>query len=163
MLTLREWATPLTMGSFVISAVTGVAIFFHIRIGMVGPAHEWLSWFLVLGGIFHVVTNWKPVISYSSKPISASIIAVFLILSVLAFIPIGEKKARPLHLAGNALLDTSLQTVALVAKEDSRKLMEKLRGKGVLVENTEQTIQEIAVQSDKTGRVLLGLIFAPET
>jgi hypothetical protein len=28
MLTLREWVTPLTIGSFVISAVIGVVIFF---------------------------------------------------------------------------------------------------------------------------------------
>jgi len=159
MLTLREWVTPLTIGSFIISAVTGIVIFFHIRIGLVRPAHEWLSWFLVLGGIIHIITNWKPFIRYSSRPISAGIIAVFIILCVLSFIPIGEKKARPLHMAGNALLDTSLQTVSLVTKEDPNILMDKLIRKGVQVNNAEQTIKEIAVQSDKSGRVLLGLIF----
>lgn len=159
MLTLREWATPLTIGSFVISAVTGVIIFFHIRIGLVRPAHEWLSWFLVLGGIFHIVTNWTAIIRYFSKPISSSIITGFIILSVLVFIPTSEKKARPLHLAGNALLDTTLQTVALVAKEEPDNLIEKLRKRGVLVKNSKQTVQEIAVQSNKPGKVLLGLIF----
>ncbi len=116
MLTLREWATPLTIGSFIISAVTGIVIFFHIRIGLVRPAHEWLSWFLVLGVILHVITNWTSIKRYFSIPISSSIITGFIILSVLVFIPISEKKARPLHMAGNALLETSLQTVALVGK-----------------------------------------------
>jgi hypothetical protein len=159
MLTLREWVTPLTIGSFIISAVTGIVIFFHIRIGLVRPAHEWLSWLLVLGGIIHIITNWKPFIRYSSKPISAGIIAVFLILCVLSFVPIGEKKARPLHKAGNALLDSSFQTVAMVVKEDPINLIEKLESKGVLVKNVDQTLQDIAVQSNKSGRVLLGLMF----
>ena len=159
MTTLREWATPLTIGSFIISAVTGIVIFFHIRIGLVRPAHEWLSWFLVLGVILHIITNWTSIKRYFSIPISSSIIIGFIILSVLVFIPTNEKKARPLHLAGNALLDTSLQTVALVAKEEPDNLIEKLGKKGVLVKNSEQTVQEIAVQSNKSGKVLLGLIF----
>ena len=158
-MTLREWATPLTIGSFIISAVTGIVIFFHIRIGLVRPAHEWLSWFLVLGVILHVITNWTSIKRYFSIPISSSIITGFIILSVLVFVPITEKKTRPLHLAGNALLETSLQTVALVGKEDSRHLIERLRKKGVMVNNAEQTIKEIAVQSNKSEKALLGLIF----
>jgi Domain of unknown function (DUF4405) len=159
MLTLREWATPLTIGSFIISAITGAVIFFHIRIGLVRPAHEWLSWFLVLGGILHIITNWTAIIRYFSRPISSYIITGFIILSVLVFIPISEKKVRPLHLSGNALLDTSLQIVALVAKEEPDDLLGKLRKRGVLVKNFEQTVQEIAVQNNKSGKVLLGLIF----
>ncbi len=62
-------------------------------------------------------------------------------------------------MAGNALFDTSLRTVTLVAKEDPVNLMEKLRKSGLLVENAEQAIKEIAMQSDKSGKVLLGLIF----
>ncbi len=158
-MTLREWATPLTIGSFIISAVTGIIIFFHIRIGLVRPAHEWLSWFLVLGGLLHILTNWKGVKSYFSKPISASIIVIFLILCVLSLIPVGEKKPRALHLAGNALLDTSLQIAALVAKEDAGHLMERLKKRGVLVNNTEQTLKEIATQSNQSEKAMLRLIF----
>ncbi len=159
MLTLRECATPLTIGSFFISAITGIVIFFHFRIGLVRPAHEWLSWFLVLGGLLHIITNWKSFISYCSKKISASIFAIFLILCLLSFMPLGNKQERPLHRASKALIASSLETVAQIIKEKPDNLMERLIKKGLKIESTEQTIIEIAAQSEKSGKSILGLIF----
>ncbi|MEZ5476590.1 MAG: DUF4405 domain-containing protein [Thiolinea sp.] len=68
MFTLRNWATPITIGSFIISAITGVLIFFHINIGLVKPAHEWLSWFMILGVAMHLVINWRALKTTCANP-----------------------------------------------------------------------------------------------
>lgn len=39
-MTYREWATPLTIGSFLLIAVTGVLMFFHLDSGLNKLAHE---------------------------------------------------------------------------------------------------------------------------
>ncbi|UWX58120.1 hypothetical protein NY406_02270 [Chlorobaculum sp. MV4-Y] len=41
--TLKSCATPLIIATFVISAVTGILIFFHKEGGLIKPVHEWLS------------------------------------------------------------------------------------------------------------------------
>jgi hypothetical protein len=53
----REWVTPIAVGAFLISAVTGVAIFFHIDTGLAKVAHEWLSWLLLFAVLLHVGAN----------------------------------------------------------------------------------------------------------
>ena len=45
---LRRWATPLTIGAFVFMAVTGILMFFEVRLGIIKVAHEWLSWLMVI-------------------------------------------------------------------------------------------------------------------
>ena len=85
MFNLRSWATPITIGSFVISAISGVILFFHLNIGLMKPAHEWLSWFMILGVAMHVFTNWRAFLQYFKKPIPLAVIGVFLLLTVLSF------------------------------------------------------------------------------
>lgn len=37
---LKTWAGPLTIGSFVVIAGTGILMFFHLNVGVVKLAHE---------------------------------------------------------------------------------------------------------------------------
>ena len=39
----RDWATPLTAGAFIVLAVTGLLMFFHLDRGLNHLAHEWLG------------------------------------------------------------------------------------------------------------------------
>ncbi|HEY1090516.1 MAG TPA: DUF4405 domain-containing protein, partial [Burkholderiaceae bacterium] len=53
----RPWITPVVMGAFLLSAVTGVLMFFHLDSGLNKTAHEWLSWAMVIGVGLHVLLN----------------------------------------------------------------------------------------------------------
>ncbi len=64
---MKNWATPLAVGAFTISAVTGLLIFFDLELGIVEPVHKWLSWLLVTGVILHLISNWKQFTGYFSK------------------------------------------------------------------------------------------------
>ena len=61
---MRKWATPITIGAFILSAATGIMLFFKLDLGLTKVVHEWLSWLLVAGTIFHVIANWRFMTSY---------------------------------------------------------------------------------------------------
>jgi Domain of unknown function (DUF4405) len=91
--TLKSWATPLAVGAFTISAVTGLLIFFDLELGIIEPVHKWLSWLLVTGVILHLVSNWKQFTGYFSKKPALGIIGAALIVTIASLLPVfGEKE-----------------------------------------------------------------------
>ena len=48
MSSLRKWATPLTVASFLIMGVTGILMFFHLDSGLNGPLQEWAGGLMLL-------------------------------------------------------------------------------------------------------------------
>ena len=52
----RPWITPVVIGAFTLSAVTGVLMFFHLDSGLNKTAHEWLSWAMVIGVVLLALT-----------------------------------------------------------------------------------------------------------
>lgn len=159
---LRKWATPLTIGSFVVVGITGVLMFFHLDFGLIKPAHEWLSWLLVLGGIAHVIINWKAVLNYMTKPAGKLIIIAMLSIGALSFLPIGGAegggKGQSMKVV-SALEKSQLTLVAQVAKTTPDALVEKLKAKGLEVKDSSQTIQEIASANQKKTLEILVLVF----
>ncbi len=161
--TIKSWATPLAVGAFTISAVTGVLIFFDIEIGLVEPTHKWLSWLLVTGVVLHLISNWKQFTGYFSKKPAMAIIGLALVTSVGSVLPIfgeKEKKENPAKMAAYALASSSLETVALVVKSTPAALVDQLGKNGIVVKNPSATVEEIATDNKKETKELLGDILA---
>ena len=157
---LREWATPLTMGAFALSAVTGILMFFKMSFGLVKPAHEWLSVVLVIGGILHLSANWRLSVQYALRPIGRSILIFFFLLICLSLLPLGEKdERRPFSKISDALIQSPLSAVAQLANRSSEQAINILNSKAVKTEGKEQTIKEIAVKNNKTPMSVLEMIF----
>ena len=139
--------------------------FFHLGIGLIKPAHEWLSWFTVLGAGFHILANWKAITRHFSKRISASIIGLFIVLTVLSFIPAGRGGGRerrggpPFMKAAQPLIDSPLTTVASVAKREPPAVLGALKAQGITVTREQQTIKAIAEKNKKNDMQVLGMIF----
>jgi hypothetical protein len=155
--TLNRWATPLTIGSFIITAITGVLIFFHINIGLVKPAHEWLSWLMVIGVGAHIAFNWRSFARYfsTSKKLSLAIIGVCVALTVASVLPLGagNDKGRPAAFkAADAMNQAALAQVAAVIKQDPAALMAKLQAQNLQVTDPSQTLTQIA-QSNGTEAI----------
>ena len=165
MINYKEWATPLTIGSFVVTGLMGILIFFHLDIGLIKPAHEWLSWFMVLGAGFHILANWKAFTRHFSKCIGASIIGLFIVLTVLSFIPAGRGGGRerrggpPFMKAAQSLIDSPLTTVANVAKREPAAVLSALKAQGITVTSEQQTIKAIAEENKKNDVQVLEMIF----
>ncbi|MEI6638132.1 MAG: DUF4405 domain-containing protein [Chlorobium sp.] len=160
---IKSWATPLAVGAFTISAVTGLLIFFDIEIGLVEPTHKWLSWLLVSGVALHVVSNWKQFTSYFSKKPAIGIIGAALIVTIASVLPVfGEKeeKENPAKMAAYALASSSIETVAQVVKTTPTALVEQLGKKGIVVNDTAATVEQIAKSNGKEPKEVLGDILA---
>lgn len=56
----REWATPLTIGLFLLMGVTGLLMFFHWDNSLQKTLHEWLRWLMVAAAVVHALANWLP-------------------------------------------------------------------------------------------------------
>jgi hypothetical protein len=160
---IKSWATPLAVGAFTISTVTGILIFFDIEIGMVEPVHKWLSWLLVTGVLLHIFSNWKQFSGYFSKKPALGIIGAALIITIASLLPIFSKdkkegKENPGKVAAKLLESSSLETVALVIKTTPKLLVEQLGKNGIIVKDPALTIQQIATNNGKSEKAVLGTI-----
>ena len=160
--TIRSWATPLAVGAFTISAVTGLLIFFDIEIGLGEPTHKWLSWLLVGGVGVHLVANWKQFTGYFSKKPALGIIALALVTTIVSVLPIfgEEEKESPAKLAAYALASSSLETVAQVVKTTPSALVDDLGKKGIVVKLSTDTVEQIAKSNGKEPKEVLGDILS---
>ena len=162
--TLKLWATPLAVGAFIISGVTGLLIFFDLELGIIEPVHKWLSWLLVTGVVLHLISNWKQFTGYFSNKHAIGIIGAALIVTVASLLPIfGEKeevKERSGKIAAQLLESSSLETVALVVKTTPDLLVEQLKKSGILVKDPSLTIQQIASNNGKNEKAVLDVVLA---
>ncbi|TCJ16375.1 DUF4405 domain-containing protein, partial [Parasulfuritortus cantonensis] len=88
----RDWVTPLAAGAFLLSAVTGVLIFFHIDTGLNKAAHEWLSWALLAGVALHVVANFNGFKRHLAGRRGQGLMGVFALVLLLSFFAPGESE-----------------------------------------------------------------------
>lgn len=81
----------MTIGAFILTAFTGIMLFFKIEPGLVKLVHEWFSWLLVICTILHLIANWRASVRYLSKSPGRVIPISFLLLSghsiVTQFLP----------------------------------------------------------------------------
>ncbi len=167
MLPLKSWATPLVIGAFTISAVTGLLIFFDLEIGIIEPVHKWLSWLLFIGVLLHALSNWKQVTGYLSQKTGIGVISAALLLTITSLLPIyghEEKehgKENQGKIALQALESTSLENLALVIKTTPRHLVRILDKHGVVVNDTSLSIREIAKSNGKVDKELLSVLLRP--
>jgi hypothetical protein len=161
----KSLSTPVAAGAFFISAITGILIFFDLEIGAIEPVHKWLSW-LLLGGIaFHMLSHWKSFTGYFSRKPALAVIGLALAVTGGAMLPVfgeeeeGEK--RNAKAAVHALETTSLETVAQVVKIRPDELTLRLKSVGISVSNSAATITEIAGNNGKESEEVLGAIFGP--
>jgi len=157
---LREWATPIIIGAFALSAVTGVMLFFKIQLGFVKPVHEWLSWLLVIGAILHMIVNRPFFMKYISKPVGRSILIFFFLLICVSMLPLDDKQRRhPFAKIADTLINSPLLAVAKVANHEPDEVISILKSNGIYTDSKDQTIREIAMKNDKDPLRILDSIF----
>jgi hypothetical protein len=163
----REWATPLTAGAFLLMAVTGVLIFFHLDSGLNKAAHEWLGWAMIVGVAAHIVANFPAFKRYLGSRLAQAIVGAFAVILLVSFLPLGEgKEGRGgfggppvLRASVEALTNAPLSVVAQVAKKDEASLIEDLKDAGYEVKNTDQTIDDLSLGDRRQRMDLLATIF----
>lgn len=160
-LRFRAWAGPVTIGSFVVVAATGLLMFFHLNFGLIKVAHEWLSVLFVIGALAHIVLNWKPLLAYLRKPLGVTIVAVFLVLGAVSFVPLGGVGGGrpPIGAMVQAMQRCPLNVAARLAGKPEAALIEQLEAAGVHVGGSDQTLEQIASANNVSPFVVMGQVF----
>ncbi|ARE42460.1 hypothetical protein RGUI_0102 (plasmid) [Rhodovulum sp. P5] len=159
--TLMRYATPTIIALFLVSLVTGIAIFFHVGPSAFHGIHEWLSMVLILPFVLHVWRNWKPMTKYmTGRPLLISAVASVLACAVF-FLPMGgETGGRPpvFALSQQILQHTPAEVApALGMTEDA--LTAKLAAAGYTVA-PDQSLNAIAEGSGKSMMEIAGVLVA---
>lgn len=158
-LTLRGWATPLTIGAFILMAGTGVVMFFKLDNGLMAPIHRLFSWVFLLGAINHIAANIRPFANHLKSAIGRTSVVVFAAVLLGSFYSWGQvtspKLIKPIE---TATLGSSLGTLAQMQHIAPDVLISRLQQHGVMA-RTDQSVRDIAVANQVKEDRLLAIIF----
>lgn len=141
---LRDWATPLVAGSFLLSATTGILIFFDLESGLNKPAHEWLGWAMVIGAAAHLYSNFPAFQKRFQNKLTKIIIGTFAAILLLSFAPVGDEGEGSGKSIARATMEAvnnaPLTTVAQLVGKDANTLLADLQAAGVEIDTVDQSI-----------------------
>ena len=153
---INRYATPLTTGLFVVSTVSGVALFFHFQSGLFHGMHEWLSMALIVPFVLHVYKNWLPMTIYVKR----NLMTLPLALSVAAAIAFAVPALTATSSGGGDPLRTTMMAIQAARIDDAARLygadpaavLEKLKAKGFDTRGSEESLAALAQRSGKSSR-----------
>jgi hypothetical protein len=139
----RNWVTPITAGAFLLSAVTGVLIFFHVETGANKFVHEWLGWVLLVGAALHVLVNLGGLKSHLATARGKWVIGVFVLVLAASFIPLGGPDEPPFVQPIRALSQAPLSTLAQVAQITPENLRARMAKQGLQPTSDQQSLSDL--------------------
>ena len=158
-ITTRTWATPLTIGSFILMSGTGVFMFFEQQLGLMIVVHQWFSWFFLLGAVSHIATNFKPFNAHLKSTWGRYLTGVSLSVLVASAFDWGQitgpQLERPVE---QALVDAPISALAEVTRQSLSDLQAKFLEQGVKIE-AGQSVSDLARVGRMDENRALGLIF----
>ncbi|MBT9551435.1 MAG: DUF4405 domain-containing protein [Hydrogenophaga sp.] len=150
----RPWITPVVIGAFFLSAITGVLMFFHFDSGLNKTAHEWLSWAMVMGVALHVLLNMPAFKRYFKQTPGRVIMGLFAVVLALSFIPAGGSGGNDPGFAPpvRALAKAPITVLAQVAGTSTEDMKAKLQAAGLTVTSDQQSVADL-VGSDLKAQI----------
>lgn len=140
----RPWITPLLMGAFALSAVTGVLMFFHLDTGLNKLAHEWLSWAMLVAVALHALLNLPAFKRYFGQKTALAVMGVFALVLALSFLPVpGGKKPPSWAAPVQVLARAPLPVLAQVLGQSPEALKAALEKSGLPVASDQQSLQDL--------------------
>lgn len=156
----REWVTPIAAGAFILSAVTGVLMFFHVEPGFSKAAHEWLSWALLGGVLLHVTANLQGLKRHLGQRRGQVMLALFSTLLVVSLVAPASSDEPPFMPAVRALSSAPLSSLAPLAGVSTDQMRQRLQAAGFKPESDQQTLDDLAGSDRRRRMQALGAVFA---
>jgi hypothetical protein len=154
---INRFATPLITGLFLVSAISGIALFFSWQPGAFHGMHEWLSMVLLIPFVAHVWKNWRPLMSYLNRHLLILPVAACLVVAIAFAIPAmtGTQGGNPAFRALPLLTQAKLTDLAPLLKTTPATLVATLSAKGYKNVTADQTLTTIATTAGGQPNMLL--------
>lgn len=157
---IRAIATPLTIGSFILMAVTGVLMFFHKDMGLNKAAHEWLSWAFLASVALHLFGNMTAFTRYFKSPLALGLIGIFIAILAGSFFIEGKKGGSPVRGMITKVQSAPIEALSPLTGQSPDEMVVALNANGFVVENAKQSIKDIANGDKEKSEAALGVLFA---
>lgn len=149
---LKRYATPLITGLFLVSLISGLALFFHVGPSGLHGMHEWLSLVLIVPFVLHLWRNWRAMTGY----LRHGPMAVSMVLSVVAaglfLVPTGSAPGQgnpAMALMGRVMAATP-EELAPVLHVSPQAVTAALGQAGIAVAGSDQTVAEATRAAGKS-------------
>jgi hypothetical protein len=160
---VSRYSTPLTLGLFAVSAVSGMALFFHLAPRAFHGMHEWLSIVLLVPFALHVWKNWAALVGYLRRGTMLVPVAACVLLGVALALPAltGGGGPPPQIRAVQLLTTAPLVELAAVLGTSAEELRESLAERGVQVGSDADSLATVAASAGTSAEELLFGLMPP--
>ncbi|MPQ95895.1 DUF4405 domain-containing protein [Thioclava sp. JE_KL1] len=151
---LNRYATPFITGLFLISLISGIALFFHWGSAWFHGMHEWLSMVLILPFVLHIWKNWRPMTTYFKRAPMGLALALSVVAALAFVLPAatssqsGARGGPPQFAIAQALFDAPLSEAAPVLGLSGTDAAAKLDA------DVTQSLTEIAAARESSAATL---------
>ena len=162
---LSRYATPFTTGLFLISLISGIALFFHLGTTAFREMHEWLSMVLILPFVLHVWKNWRPFLAYFKRLPMALSLGVCVIAGIVFAWPAITGSAsgaggNPAFAMVNVVAAGTPGQVAPLLGKSEAEVVDALKQSGFTAADSARPLTEIATTSGKDTMELMATLTA---
>lgn len=158
----RNILSALLAVMFVIVSITGVMMYFKIKILSSEALHIWLGFAFVGICSLHVLKNWSGFLSYFKKRSThiATLLSFFVILAFIVppLINPSDTGINPKNIIIGSMMNEPLSKVAVFVNLDEEMMVKALADKQI-VASSKQSVLEIAKANDKSNKDILNIIF----
>lgn len=158
----NRYATPFITGFFLVSLVTGVALFVHLGPDAFREIHEILSLVLILPFAFHLWKNWRPMTAYFKHAPMALALGLTL-LACLPFFLSSETETRsgpPAFAFTTQAFTHTADEVAPLLGLTGDALRDKLTAAGYTFASPDQALSEVAAAKGTDANGMLSVLMA---
>ena len=160
---VSRWATPLITGLFVVSLMSGIAIFFGVGRAAFTGMHEWLSMVLVIPFVLHLQKNWRPFLAYFRRA-PMRVASALSLVAALAFaapsIIAGGSGAPPERMLIQLLPSRTVAQIAPLLGMAATDLEAALVNAGLKVTSPDEALSQISKDSSVTTSQVLAVALA---
>ena len=155
-----RYATPFITGLFLVSLVSGIALFFHVGMATFHGMHEWLSMVLILPFVLHLWKNWRAFVTYFKRAPMMVALVVSVLISIPFALPSGEsnRSGNPLIAVANLVQNGKLSAVAGLLGQPPEVFVATLKGEGWTVDDPQKSLKDVADANGKSSRDVASLL-----
>lgn len=149
---LQRYATPAITGLFLVSLVSGVALFLGVGQGLFHEMHEILSVALIVPFALHVWKNWRPLTNYLGRApmtLALGLSAVAALVFAFGSATGGEAGGPPQFAFTHAMMANSPAEVAPLLGTTPEALVGRLAQAGFSVTGPDEALTGIAEASGR--------------
>lgn len=157
----KTYATPFTTGLFLVSLISGIALFFHVGPSGFHGMHEILSMVLILPFVLHLWKNWRPMTAYLRHAPMAIALTLSLGAALAFLYPAGQSEGRngpPQFAFAGKMLAATPAEMAAVLDVTPETLATALTGAGFQTGSGEDSLAKIAEASGKTTMQMIAVL-----